>query len=174
MAQRVKHLRAKQLQPVHKTVHAGIDVHLIALVEDALAPPVGTNACDLWRQLLVALAVRRGAKHAAHQVFELVRLRLDVLTQDGSLCELWVAKVHDLVKQLIDSDKVVSYRLLHHHFEVVFEHLQQLVEEGNGASCVDIGLAKRHQIYVCMAQPNEGDAVIVLQHRRGLAALFKL
>ncbi len=60
---------------------------------------------------------------------ELVRLLRDVLLQDLGLGRLGVPKVHHLVEQLVDDDKVVADGFLLERFEVFGEDFDDLVEK---------------------------------------------
>lgn len=53
----------------------------------------------------------------------------DALLQDLALGRLGIAKVHHLVQQLVDDDKVVANAFLLQLFKVLFQHGSQLVEE---------------------------------------------
>ena len=58
----------------------------------------------------------------------IVNLRAILLQNLGLGC-LWVAKVHHLIQQLVDDDKVVPYTFLLELLEVFCKDLDHLVEE---------------------------------------------
>lgn len=66
----------------------------------------------------------------------------DVLLQDLALCRLRVAKVHDLVEQFVDDDKVVAYALLLELFEVLCQDRDELVQEGDDLGRVRVLLGQ--------------------------------
>jgi hypothetical protein len=61
---------------------------------------------------------------------------------------LRVAKVHHLVQQLIDDDKVVAYALLLQHLEVLGEDLDDLVQEEQDFGGIRVALGKREDIEI--------------------------
>lgn len=52
-----------------------------------------------------------------------------VLLQNLALCCLGISKIHHLIQQLVNDDKVVPDTLLLQYLEVFGEHLHNLVEE---------------------------------------------
>ncbi len=70
------------------------------------------------------------------------------LLQDLALGGLRVAKVHHLVQQLIDDDKVVAYALLLQHLEVLGEDLDDLVQEEQDFGGIRVALGKREDIEI--------------------------
>lgn len=121
-----------------KQVEALDDVEedLVLAVPDALgAPRDGVGHGD-WRACLD---------------LELVRLLSDVLLQDLSLGRLRVAKVHHLIKELVDDDEVVADRLLLEDLEVLGEDLDQLVEEEEDLGGVGVALGEGEDVEVVVA-----------------------
>ena len=64
------------------------------------------------------------------------------LLQDFALCRLRVSKVHHLVHQFVDDNKVVSDRLFFQLLEVFNEHLNEPMQENDNLGCV--GISFRH------------------------------
>ena len=60
------------------------------------------------------------------------------LAEDLGVGGLRIAKVHHLVKQLVDDDKVIADTLLAHFAKVLFENFDQLVQEQQSHRSVHI------------------------------------
>lgn len=73
-----------------------------------------------------------------------------LLLQDLALCCLRVSKVHHLVQQFVDDDKVITNTLLLEDLEVFGEDLHELVEEEKnlGGICVSFGQSEDVQVAV--------------------------
>lgn len=70
--------------------------------------------------------------------------------QDLGLCCLWVSKVHHLVQQFVNDDKVIPNTLLLEDLEVFGEDLHKLVEEEEdlGGICVSFSQSENVQVAV--------------------------
>ena len=55
---------------------------------------------------------------------------------------MWVAKVHHLIEQLVDDDKVVSYTLFLELLEVLGKDLDDLVEEQENLGSIGVSFGK--------------------------------
>lgn len=73
-----------------------------------------------------------------------------VLLQDLGLRGLWVAKIHHLVQQFVNDDKIVSYTLLFKLFEIFSEDLDDLVKEEKDFGRIGVAFRQGEQIEVVM------------------------
>jgi hypothetical protein len=67
------------------------------------------------------------------------------------LCCLWIAKVHHLVQQFVDDDKVVAYTLLFQLLEVLCEDLDNFVEEEQYFGGIGIAFCYGEEVEVIVA-----------------------
>lgn len=70
--------------------------------------------------------------------------------QDLALCCLRVSKVHHLIQEFVNDDKVIPNTLLLEDLEVFGEDLHELVEEEEdlGSICVSFGQSENVQVAV--------------------------
>lgn len=66
---------------------------------------------------------------------------INVLLQYLAVCCLWVSKIHQFIKKLVDEHKIISDTLFFHLFEVFYKHL--FVVESNN----DIVIYKNTKLY---------------------------
>mmetsp|Transcript_25781 Transcript_25781/g.48907 ORF Transcript_25781/g.48907 Transcript_25781/m.48907 type:complete len:253 (-) Transcript_25781:457-1215(-) len=145
---------------VHQQVDAlhHVQKHLVFLVLDAIRPPRHCPGDGHGRTRVVC-----SLQH--------VRVGLDELRQNLSLRELRVAEVHHLVQQFVANNEVVPQRLLLQLAEVVREHLDEAVQEGEHSHGVGVGARHRQQVQVAVLHICVRDAV-VLPYGRELALRF--
>ena len=74
--------------------------------------------------------------------------KFHLLLQDLALCCLRVSKVHHLIQQFVNDDKVIPNTLLLEDLEVFGEDLHKLVEEEEdlGGICVSFGQSENVQV----------------------------
>jgi len=71
---------------------------------------------------------------------------------------LWVAKVHHLIEQLVDDDKVVSYTLFLELLEVLGKDLDDLVEEQENLGSIGVSFGEGEEVEVVVADVEVVDA----------------
>ena len=81
-----------------------------------------------------------------------------ILLQYLGLGGLWVAKVHHLIQQFVDNDKVVSYALFFELFEVFCKDLDDLVEEQENLGRIGVALGQGEEVEVVVADVEVVDA----------------
>lgn len=64
---------------------------------------------------------------------------------------MWVAKIHHLVQQFVDNDKIIPDTFLLQHLEVFREHLHDLVEEEEDLRRIGIPLGQRKDVEVAVS-----------------------
>lgn len=91
-----------------------------------------------------------------------------LLLQDLALCCLRVSKVHHLIQQFIDDDKVVPDTLLLQHLEVFGKHLHNLVEEQKDLGGIRVSFGQCEDVEVAVTDVEVLDTRIIrvsgLQH----------
>lgn len=97
-----------------------------------------------------------------------------ILLQNLGLGGLWVAKVHHLVQQLVDDDKVVPYTLLLKLFEVFGKDLDDLVQEQQYLGGIGVSFGEGKEVEVVMADIEVVDAFAGEARRDGGAFVFGL
>ena len=95
-----------------------------------------------------------------------------ILLQYLGLGGLWVAKVHHLIQQFVDDDKVVSYTLFFELFEVFCKDLDDLVKEQEDLGRIGVALGKGEEVEVVMADVEVVDAFAGEAWWDGRALLF--
>lgn len=80
----------------------------------------------------------------------LIRLVCSLL-QYFALRGLWVAKIHHLVQQFIDNDKVIPDTFFFQHLKVFRKHLHDLVEEEEDLRRIGIPLGQRKNVEVAVS-----------------------
>jgi hypothetical protein len=131
--------RDEQVELLHD-----VQEHLVLLVLDVLRAPG-----DLVRHRLRRLGHR-----------QLVRALRDVLLQHLELRYLRVAKVHDLVQQLVDQHEVVADGLLLQRLEVALHDLHQPLQEHKHGGHVGVALGGRQDVDVVVLQVHVVDAAL--------------
>ncbi len=72
----------------------------------------------------------------------------DVFLEDLGFGGLWVAKVHHLVEELVDDDKVIPDGFFFELFEVLGEDFDNLVEEEKDFGGIGISFGKGEKVKV--------------------------
>ena len=67
------------------------------------------------------------------------------------LSGLWVAKIHHLVEQLVNDDKVIPYTLLLKLLEVLGEDLHDLVEKEQDFGSIGVSFCQCKEVEVIMS-----------------------
>eukprot|EP00053_Salpingoeca_punica_P017751 m.171606 g.171606 ORF g.171606 m.171606 type:complete len:404 (-) comp17279_c0_seq1:208-1419(-) len=135
-----------------------VEEDLVLAVLDALETP-GDGLCKLDRH--------------ARRHFQLPALLRNVLLQNACVCRLRVAKVHELVEQLVGDDKVVADALLLKLLEVLAEDLQHLVQEDKRQDDVCVAAADGDDVEVLVAHIEEV-CVAVREDGQGGAFVLEL
>ncbi len=81
-----------------------------------------------------------------------------ILLQYLGFSGLWVAKVHHLIKQLVDDHEVVPYALLFELLEVFCKDFYDLVEEQENLSSIAVPFGKGEEVKVVVADVEVVDA----------------
>ena len=91
--------------------------------------------------------------------------------EDLCICDLRVAKVDQLVQQLVADDKVVPDALLLHLLEVLHHDLLDLVEQTEEERHVGVGPGGGHDVDVAVLDVGKG-ALICLDQRSCQTLIF--
>jgi hypothetical protein len=97
-----------------------------------------------------------------------------ILLQYLGLGGLWVAKVHHLIQQLVDDDKVVPYALLLELLEVLCEDLDHLVQEQKDLGGICVAFGEGEEVEVVVADVEVVDAFAREAWGHGRALVFGL
>ena len=97
----------------------------------------------------------------------------NVLLQYLGVSGLGVAKVDQLIQQLVADDEVVSDALLLHLLEVLDHHLLDLVQQTEQQRHVGVGPGGGDDVDVALLDVGEG-AVISLDQRLGKTFIFNI
>lgn len=82
-----------------------------------------------------------------------------LLLQNLALCRLRVSKIHHLVEQFVNDDKVVSNTLLFQHLEVFGEYLHNLVEEQKDLGGIRVSFGQCEDVEVTVTDIEVLDSV---------------
>lgn len=64
---------------------------------------------------------------------------------------MWVAKIHHLVQQFVDNDKIIPDTFLLQHLEVFRKHFHDFVEEEEDLRRIGIPLGQRKDVEVAVS-----------------------
>ena len=78
-----------------------------------------------------------------------------IISNQLHTCRLWVAKVHDFIKQLVDEDEIVANWLLLELLEVFAENGHQFMQEGKDEGGIGVGFGHREQDKIVVFDENE-------------------
>lgn len=148
--QHVSVCRDEQVEALHH-----VEEHLVLAVADALGAP-RDGVCD--------------GDRGAGLDLELVGLLGDVLLEDLGLGGLWVAKVHHLVEEFVNDDKVVADGFFLEGFEVLSEDLDDLVKEEEDLGGIRVAFCESEEVEVVVADVEILDGLSCqgrVQHGRG-------
>jgi hypothetical protein len=75
----------------------------------------------------------------------------DVFLEDFRFGCLWVAKVHHLVEEFVDNDKVIADRFFFEFFEVFGEDFDYFVEEKEDFGGIRVALCEGEEVQIVVS-----------------------
>lgn len=97
-----------------------------------------------------------------------------ILLQDLCFGRLWVSKVHHLIQQLVDDDKVIPYALLLKLLEILCKDLDNLVQEQENLGGICVAFCEGEKVEVVVADVEVVDTFAGKAWWDGRALVFGL